>query len=907
MLYNETQAKVMRKMVEGKHLIKFSVSELSDSFGQAARLFRLSVSVLALLTGLLVFQQPALAQAENFSAENEGKLIGSWLGPEFYASQLEDWRLSSGKIECLTGATNRYVYFLTEEIDPAGHTLEISFRAAVPAWPEKVRARNYLGLRLGIKAESGDFRQAAVRGQGIDVGLTTDGLLFIGELESVSPEETLESIKKALKREVEFRLKLKKEAQAISLTVLVVDPSSGKVLDELQDVNVQPEKISGGLALVCSLPEAHPSGSGPVSEFYDLKTEGDMLKIYPERTFGPVAFTFYTLSQRTLRLTAQLIPGCLVPGRRIFLETKVGGSWKTISESRLNSENWQAYFQVPGWESDRDAEFRVRVEESPGEEKFPACYGVVRKQPWEKEKLRLALLSQNHEQNFPNLNLVSNLKAMEPDLLVFAGNQIFGRPPQFWREKFSLKQARLEYFRQWLWFGWAFSDLLKDRPAVLLPDARDFFQMKLWGEGGKMASGESGADPVTRQDSGGFLLPEEFVRLVLSTQTSHLPPPDESQLSEKTIFSGFYCLNYAGLSLAVINDRISKSAPAPLLPRAQIRNGWPLNPEFDPRKEARLKEARLLSEEQLRSLEKWVLDWTEGTWMKAALSCSSFVSLLTLPEGQTGEEALWQLRPLKPGEYPASDRAAADFNSSGWPQPARDEIIRLLRKARAVHLSSSGGPPALLKYGLDRPGDAVAAMVTPAIQATFALRWTPRQEAVTTRGQEVRPLSNQEDAFGNKFSLLTVNNAAGQDQISGLKSISGFGLVTFEKRTRKVIFESYRLGEEGTATAELMPGWPVVVGQLENDGRKPVGFLPLLRFKGISDPVIQVVEEKSGELIYSFRITGTEFRPPVYQAGVYSVKCGEPGTDKWKEYRGLKPQPETVRKTLVVDFTSSPH
>lgn len=831
--------------------------------------------------------------------------VYTWPGPDFYASQPEDWRLSDGKIECHTAAPNRYLYFLTREIYPAARELAISFRAVVPVLPEKLRTRNYLAIRLGIKGESGDFREAAVRGQGLDLGLTTEGLLFIGELESVSSDETLEIIKKTLKREIEFRVRINREGQTLRARITVINPASGKVLDELEELDIPAEKICGGLALVASFPEVRPAGSVPVCQFYDLKTEGDMFKLFEERKFGPVAFTLYTISRKVLRLSAQIIPGSLSLESRVLLEVQGDEGWTVASEGDINAETWQAFFRVSGWPGDRDVPFRIRVDKTPGQDEFHVYSGVIRKEPRDKEKIRLAVLSQNQEQNFPHASVVSALKAFDPDILFFAGNQVYGRPLQFWREKLTAEQARREYFRQWLLFGWAFSDLLKEHPTILIPEARDFFQLKLWGEGGKLSPVENGADLIGLQDRGGFLLPEEFVRLVLLTQTSHLPADEENNSPDRLHFYGFSEMNYAGLSLAVVNDRINRSAPGPLFPEARIRNGWPLNPSFDPKKTAGLKEARLLSPTQLDLLRHWVVDWSGGTWMKVLLTSGAFVSLLTLPEGQAAEEVLWQLAPLKPGEIPSSDVPAADFNTCGWPQPARDEIISLCRKGLVVHLCGSGGPPAVIKYGLNSHGDAGAAVITPPLQAYQAIRWAPFPKVKTGQKREVSLVGGAEDAFGNKFRILTVTNPVGDDKISGLKSISGFGLVTFERNSRQIVFESYRLN--GESRAELMPGWPVVIRQNENEGRKPTGYLPLLKLKGMENPVVQVVEEKTGETVYCFRISGTEFRPPVFRPGIYSIRCGEPGTKKWKEFRSLRAQPETVKNTIHVDFTSIIH
>lgn len=533
--------------------------------------------------------------------------------------------------------------------------------------------------------------------------------------------------------------------------------------------------------------------------------------------------------------------------------------------------------------------------------------GIIRKEPVTKDRLSLAILSQNQEEGYPHNGLVSALKQQNPDLIFFAGNQIFGRPASFWREKFSPEQARQEYLRQWLLFGWAYSELVRDRPALVLPDARDYFQNKLWGENGRRVEMASFPDPVVAQDSGGFLLAPEFIDLVLTTQVSHMPKAEDKLADSSAPDPHFREIRYGGLSLATVCDRWFKSAPAPLLTEAGLRNGWALNPDFDPKAGTAVREARLLGPAQLDLLEKWADDWSDGIWMKALLSQSLWVSLLTLPGGQAGEEGLWQLRPLKPGEYPPGDRPVADFNSGGWPRPARDRAIRILRRARAVHLAGSGGPPAALIYGLERAADAVWAFVPPGVVNPIPVRWTPEPRLRTAGLKPPLAAGNFEDAFGNRFSLKVVTNPSEDLMIDPGRGLAGYGLVVFDRETRLITLESV-VCPENRPLAEFRPypGWPVAFSQLENDGRQPVAYLPLLQFKGIADPVVQVVEERTREVVYSLRIKGTEFRPPVYRAGNYTVRCGEPGTLHWKELKGIGSLPARVKRTTLVDFSQVP-
>ena len=74
--------------------------------------------------------------------------------------------------------------------------------------------------------------------------------------------------------------------------------------------------------------------------------------------------------------------------------------------------------------------------------------------------------------------------------------------------------------------------------------------------------------------------------------------------------------------------------------------------------------------------------------------------------------------------------------------------------------------------------------------------------------------------------------------------------------------------------AAQFPGWPITVNMADNDGREPVAWLPELQFKGGTNPVVQVVEVKSGDVLYTVRVQGTQFQPAVYARGRYTVKIG---------------------------------
>jgi hypothetical protein len=89
------------------------------------------------------------------------------------------------------------------------------------------------------------------------------------------------------------------------------------------------------------------------------------------------------------------------------------------------------------------------------------------------------------------------------------------------------------------------------------------------------------------------------------------------------------------------------------------------------------------------------------------------------------------------------------------------------------------------------------------------------------------------------------------------------------------------------------------VAQDANDGRKVAGYLPELIFDGTKNPVVQVVEEKSGEVLYTVRAQGGRFQPRVYTSSKHTVKVGPQKPDA-KTLTGLEPKPKSAAGELNV-------
>jgi hypothetical protein len=134
------------------------------------------------------------------------------------------------------------------------------------------------------------------------------------------------------------------------------------------------------------------------------------------------------------------------------------------------------------------------------------------------------------------------------------------------------------------------------------------------------------------------------------------------------------------------------------------------------------------------------------------------------------------------------------------------------------------------------------------------------------------------DGMGNKVSMLAYANPP---EIKDERQRGdGYGIVRFDKRTQRITLECWpRFSDVKDGDKAQFPGWPVTVAVADNDGRTPVGWLPDIAFEGAANPVVQVIEEKSGDILYTVRIQGDRIQPRVYALGKYTVRAGRDKPD----------------------------
>jgi hypothetical protein len=568
-----------------------------------------------------------------------------------------------------------------------------------------------------------------------------------------------------------------------------------------------------------------------------------------------ICFALYTVSDSTLKMTAQLYPLADDVERVVKLQIKKEEGWKTIAATVVSEEpygwpqedekRWTAHFRVEHWDSSQNYPYRILA--AGDKAKYE---GMIRKDPVEKEEIVVAAFTGNG--NYDRRlkpDIMKNIKAQDPDLLFFSGDQSYDHEL---------------HLQAWLLFGQQFGEIIKDRPTICLPDDHDIGQGNLWGEGGIKASSPAG-------DDGGYYFSPQYVNSVQNAQTWHLPDAYDPTPVEQGIGVYYTSLKIGKVDFAILEDRKFKTGPKGLVPPMGPRPDHISDPDYD-YNSVDLPEGKILGERQLRFLDEWGQNW-QGVHLKVVLSQTIFANAAH-----------------RHGKY--DYLLFADMDSNGWPQSARNRAIASIRKFFGFHIAGDQHLATVIHHGINQFRDAGFSFCVPSIVNYYNRWWSPGREPDGEPVQgPLEGLGDYYDGFHNKITLYAYANPSEErkNRWGGEwgERADGYGLVRFNTKTREIKMECWPRGVDATAAdAEQYEGWPVTIHQMDNYGRKAMAYLPEIQVSGMENPVVQVISESTGEIVYTVRIQGSRFRPKVFKDGTYTVKVGE-HPDNMKIYTGL--------------------
>ena len=581
-----------------------------------------------------------------------------------------------------------------------------------------------------------------------------------------------------------------------------------------------------------------------------------------------ICFAPYTVENDVLKMTAQLYPLGDDDSRVVRLEIEKNGKWKEIATATVDeslygigdgTKRWTAGFRVDKWDSSRDYKYRL-VHGS-------GCYytGRIRKDPVDKETIVVAAFTGNSNKDRTlRPDIIHNIKAHDPDLLFFSGDQSYDHT---------------KHLAAWLLFGRQFGEIIRDRPTVSIPDDHDIGQGNLWGGGGKKAATPAGND-------GGYFHPVQYVKSVENAQTSNLPDPYDPTPILRGIGVYYTSLNIGGVDFAIIEDRKFKSGPHGLVPKMGPRPDHINDPNYDP-KTVDVAGAKLLGERQLEFLREWGKDW-RGVEMKAVLSQTVFANAAHIHRG---------------------DRLIADMDSNGWPQTGRNKAIDEIRKSFSLMIGGDQHLATVIHHGVDDWNDGGFSFCVPSIVNYYPRQWMPLVKGARPVSDRLEHTGSYLDGFGNRLTMHAyanpyegeINYPKWREKGQWGKLAAGHGIIRFNKKTRKITMECWPRGVDVTKKdAKQFPGWPVTVDQQDNYAREAYGYLPELVFEGIDKTVVQVIDQADEQVVYTVGVNTKTFRPKVFKAGKYTVIAGDQ-LDKQKVFKNIAAETNN-KKTINVVF-----
>jgi alkaline phosphatase D len=733
-----------------------------------------------------------------------------WVGPRHWANRLQDWRVAGGRAQCLVAGRNRTLHCLTHRLADAPGTLTASVtvdRMATSA------SDGYVGLRVGAKGPRDDYRSAAVYGAGLDVGLTADGRLRIGDV--VSPTGRVAT------NMVRLRVTAEPRDGAYHVGLEALDASDLRPLLDLQANAVAADALVGNVALVSHVDVA-AGGEAPatVARFSDWEMSGSKLIADEGATFGPVCFAHYTLHEGSLKLTAQLTPIEAITGHQITFELHDGIAWRAVAEPAIDPLSRTAHVRVDEWSETRDVPYRVRVVlPLAGGARTFTYEGTIAREPVDRDQVRVATFSCNADHGFPDADVVRHVTTHRPDLVVFLGDQYYESQGGFGIERGPVDRASLDVLRKWYQFGWSYRDLFRHVPSAMIPDDHDVYHGNIWGEGGKAAPTDGGWG-YAAQDQGGYKMAPSWVNAVQRMQTSHLPDPYDPTPVGQGIGVYYTHWRYAGVSFAILEDRKFKSAPGHVLTDVTVTNGFAMDPSFDHRQRRSHPGAQLLGARQEQFLAAWAGELSREADFAVVLSQSPFCAVHTLPAGATDDNMVPGLPVPPPGQYVSGDAPAADMDTNGWPQDRRDEVLRVMRQASALHLAGDQHLATVVQYGIEEHGDAGFVFTGPALNNIWPRRWWPPLPP----GHQPVPggasyTGDFEDAFGNRITVL----AAANPRQTGLAPAiihdraTGYGIVVFDRPSGTIRLECWPRSTDPERDPDgQYEGWPITIHPRES-------------------------------------------------------------------------------------------
>ena len=358
------------------------------------------------------------------------------------------WRTGPSSIAratCQTSKGCRNIHSIVHEGRPGGGRVQNNGDPPTGSDPAKT---DQVGIGFGFQSDVRDHRANCFARNNVAAGVEANQLV-LGDNRVSAKVDYDQPIQLTL---VAKPTDASNETFIVELVVMQQGTPVGRI-----KASFSAKRVAGNLALLGSLSGKDRDIGASQFAFDDWTIGGAGVGHRPERRFGPILWTMYTMDQdpepaerpvrgtvqrtgrRTVRLTVLIAPIGDRDKRTVDLQLRIGGQWLAPITADIDPEAWTATFELTDFDATTATDYRAMYHavNHDGDPLATEIYaGVIRPDPAAENTsdtatsgdakprpLRLAALTCQNDYGFPYAPVAENLRRLDADLIYF-----FGRP-----------------------------------------------------------------------------------------------------------------------------------------------------------------------------------------------------------------------------------------------------------------------------------------------------------------------------------------------------------------------------------------------------------------------------------------------------------------------------------------------
>ena len=264
--------------------MKSSVLHLLFFFKKHIKVIKLSFLLFFLCLGVSC-ENEGNTNTAAFKSDFTNTTTSSIVGSEYWANNAQDWQIVNHRMECLVSNQHRKILLLSRQLGIQNGNLEMKVRLGLFNDEISNLNRNWAGFSVGAKGRLVNYKDIKNYEKGIDIGVCTNGTLFIG---APSPNHKNENIIEALKTGVDLKVLISFNNSGYTIDFSVLEIESGKVLGHISKNDIAAEQFGGDLVLVSNFENPNKDQVNTTKSvwFKNWEIKGSKVVMYNERFFS---------------------------------------------------------------------------------------------------------------------------------------------------------------------------------------------------------------------------------------------------------------------------------------------------------------------------------------------------------------------------------------------------------------------------------------------------------------------------------------------------------------------------------------------------------------------------------------------------------------------------------------------